>query len=571
MKMRNRMPCMKCGGMKKMAPGGMFGDDPCPPGKQINPATGECECPPGKRESAFTGECIDNPFDPRLPKNQQTYGFQNFSQYDCPTGYKYDIVTRKCQPLSYFDKLREENNNRFKKFPTFEELLKSSNDLFFNGKPKEFSLLDKTKFPFVNPDGSPACGDLYKWDFITKKCIVNTDVAIQLPNGQVIPKRIGGCKEGETIDLLTGECVPRKESTDTTTTLPPDKYQIPANVILEGANTAVNLISKMFNTRDQNRYMEDQIRQMSFREPMPYWATNEQKGVPGYNLYFEQGGLINNNNKNKNMIKIKEENRGKFTAQAKRAGMGTQEFASYVLGNPDEFSASTAKRANFAKNAAGWKKEYGGMTMNNPYYGYYQDGGPVPMEGAPMQAGAPGGGQEDQLQQIIQMIIEALQEGMSPDQILQALVQMGIPQEQAAQLLQMVMEKMQEAGGGQGQMEGEGQMMQQAAPPMRRGGYYQDGGMTEQEAMSQDQGQMGNTRDMMNTMNTNMNAIIKAYSQMKGIPERDLLRQLSQLDDTAKENKLRTWLSEIQITEQSMQQGQDQGMMRAGGMISNYR
>jgi len=114
-------------------------------------------------------------------------------------------------------------------------------------------------------------------------------------------------------------------------------------------------------------------------------------------------------------------------------------------------------------------------------------------------------------------------------------------------------------------------MMQQAAPPMRRGGYYQDGGMTEQEAMSQDQGQMGNTRDMMNTMNTNMNAIIKAYSQMKGIPERDLLRQLSQLDDTAKENKLRTWLSEIQITEQSMQQGQDQGMMRAGGMISNYR
>jgi hypothetical protein len=30
-------------------------------------------------------------------------------------------------------------------------------------------------------------------------------------------------------------------------------------------------------------------------------------------------------------------------------------------------------------------------------------------------------------------------------------------------------------------------------------------------------------------------------------------------------------LSEIQMAEQSMQQGQDQGMMRAGGMISNYR
>lgn len=712
MRMKNRKPCMKCGGMmKKMAPGGMFDDMPCPPesGKMFNPATGQCECPPGKKEVSLTGNCIDDPFDPRL-KNIQFNSNIDVSKYKCPNGYDYDLVTGKCQPLSYFEQKRNENKQLDEErrrnplnFPTFEELVKRSS------KPKKFTFLDGKKLQFNNPDGSPPCsvthGDLYVWDFITKKCIVNTDIAIQLSDGTVLRKKFG-CRDDEERDLLTGECVPKKpKSTETTTTLPPDKYKIPGYAVLEGTNRALNILSNFAAQNDQNRYLEENLNQMSFREPRPYWSTNEQGQVPGYNLYFEEGGIVkfkqggknmnksittettkpyiplsqdelsalahqfrgmgsdkstyamipqgsgidnigyltprerkqlsdymnsrnalqsiweglpnllgasgaaalpessrlikdrimrnsyfpgktgyadwlnymenkgyklggSTNNKTNNMIKIKEENKGKFTAQARKAGMGVQEFANYVLGNPDEFSAATAKRANFAKNAAGWKKEFGGMTYGNPYYGTFQDGGPMPMEGAPMQGapmegGAPGG---DQLQQIIQMIIEALQEGMSPEEVLQALVQMGIPQEQAAQLLQAVMERMQQV---QGQMEAQGQMEGQAAPPMRRGGYYQDGGMTEQEVGQMDQ--TASTSDMMNTQNTNMNMIIKAYSEMKGIPERDLIRQLSQLDERRKQAALRDMLSEIQMAQQSMEQGQDQGMMRAGGMISNYR
>ena len=59
-------------------------------------------------------------------------------------------------------------------------------------------------------------------------------------------------------------------------------------------------------------------------------------------------------------IHIKEKNRGKFTASAKRAGMGVQEFARHVLANKEDYSPLMRKRANFAKNASSWKRDDGG-------------------------------------------------------------------------------------------------------------------------------------------------------------------------------------------------------------------
>jgi hypothetical protein len=61
-------------------------------------------------------------------------------------------------------------------------------------------------------------------------------------------------------------------------------------------------------------------------------------------------------------ININPANKGKFTASANRAGMSVQEFASKVLANKEDYSSTQVKRANFAKNAAGWKKQMGGMT-----------------------------------------------------------------------------------------------------------------------------------------------------------------------------------------------------------------
>lgn len=59
-------------------------------------------------------------------------------------------------------------------------------------------------------------------------------------------------------------------------------------------------------------------------------------------------------------IHINPANKGKFTASANRAGMGVQEFASHVLANKEDYSSTQVKRANFARNAAGWKHAEGG-------------------------------------------------------------------------------------------------------------------------------------------------------------------------------------------------------------------
>ena len=62
----------------------------------------------------------------------------------------------------------------------------------------------------------------------------------------------------------------------------------------------------------------------------------------------------------KSGIEIKPENRGKFTAWAKKRGMSVSEAAKMVMANKDKYPPSVVKMANFAKNAAGWKKQDGG-------------------------------------------------------------------------------------------------------------------------------------------------------------------------------------------------------------------
>jgi hypothetical protein len=65
----------------------------------------------------------------------------------------------------------------------------------------------------------------------------------------------------------------------------------------------------------------------------------------------------------KSGIEIKPENRGKFTKWAKSRGMGVQEAARKVLANKDKYPPSVVKMANFARNAAKFKKEEGGETF----------------------------------------------------------------------------------------------------------------------------------------------------------------------------------------------------------------
>ena len=121
-------------------------------------------------------------------------------------------------------------------------------------------------------------------------------------------------------------------------------------------------------------------------------------------------------------IHINPSKKGTFTAQATRMGMGVQEAARHILANKDRYSPAMVKKANFARNASKWKHEDGGYTN------MYEDGGEAQQQG--------GASQEQMLQQLMQMVSQALGQGHSPQEVMQMLVQQGIPQETATQIIQ---------------------------------------------------------------------------------------------------------------------------------------
>lgn len=74
-------------------------------------------------------------------------------------------------------------------------------------------------------------------------------------------------------------------------------------------------------------------------------------GEPG----FRQGAGAGASFSDGGSIHIKPENRGKFTAAAKRVGKSVQEYASQILANKDHYSSTLVKRANFAHVFGGKK------------------------------------------------------------------------------------------------------------------------------------------------------------------------------------------------------------------------
>jgi hypothetical protein len=78
-----------------------------------------------------------------------------------------------------------------------------------------------------------------------------------------------------------------------------------------------------------------------------------------------------------------------------------------------------------------------------------------------MQEGGEMGGQADaQMEQLQQQVAQALQQGTDPNQVIQQLVQMGLPQDQAVAMVQQIMQALEQ---GQAQA-------QAPAPAMKRGG-----------------------------------------------------------------------------------------------------
>jgi hypothetical protein len=86
-----------------------------------------------------------------------------------------------------------------------------------------------------------------------------------------------------------------------------------------------------------------------------FWLEN-QSNAWNPTTQFENGGGIH----------IDPKNKGKFTAWANAHNMGVQEAANHILANKEEYSSKLVKRANFAKNFGG-KKKNGGFIEGQSY------------------------------------------------------------------------------------------------------------------------------------------------------------------------------------------------------------
>ena len=111
------------------------------------------------------------------------------------------------------------------------------------------------------------------------------------------------------------------------------------------------------------------------QEPSPQQITNNpQQLARAEEIQQEAPGMdmnITSIDQAKSGIEIKPENKGKFTRWAKARGMSVSEAYNKVMSSTDNYPASVVKMANFAKNAAGWKKEEGGEF--EPHFMYKGD------------------------------------------------------------------------------------------------------------------------------------------------------------------------------------------------------
>lgn len=104
-------------------------------------------------------------------------------------------------------------------------------------------------------------------------------------------------------------------------------------------------------------FPEWMVQNQSFRFNNPNdaidFAESYKYSSPAFPEFFGVDNSVNYDKGKDSGIHIKKKNRGKFTAAAKRAGMGVQAYARKILNAPKgKYSSTLRKRANFARNFA---------------------------------------------------------------------------------------------------------------------------------------------------------------------------------------------------------------------------
>lgn len=132
-------------------------------------------------------------------------------------------------------------------------------------------------------------------------------------------------------------------------------------------------VAKMLKQLAPGQLKDDlnRIEEQSIANMLNFIAYNsKEKNNSNQNNNYNFNRFSNNENQNVSLaklgtIKIKPENKGKFTNKANMKGLSVQEFANKVLNNKENYNISTIKQANFAKNANKWNKKRYGWNSND--------------------------------------------------------------------------------------------------------------------------------------------------------------------------------------------------------------
>lgn len=154
-----------------------------------------------------------------------------------------------------------------------------------------------------------------------------------------------------------------------------------------------------------------------------------------------------------------------------------------------------------------------------------------------MQGGQGGGEAGGSQEQMMQMIAQGLQQGASPEELVEALTQQGLSPEQAQEAVMAVAQQMQQGGGQQQQQPGQEQMMQ-------------DGG----ESQSQDQ---------------QIQQLIMMYAEISGEDPQALMEMLSQASPEEQQQMLQQMAQEVEAAQSGGQQAGPEAMMQLGGQAGS--
>lgn len=149
---------------------------------------------------------------------------------------------------------------------------------------------------------------------------------------------------------------------------PEDKYNMAYKIYNLAMNNPKNQYAKRYLQQFGRNPKELSIEQVAtdlntfgWQPAAAWWTSGGMQDMNRYVPKKEYGGDIMpmyemDIPEAKSGIYIKPSKRGTFTAAAKKRGMGVQEFAGKVMANKEDYSSAMVKKANFARNAAKWKK-----------------------------------------------------------------------------------------------------------------------------------------------------------------------------------------------------------------------